>query len=103
MVSTKGCPPNTVNIYDSVYNHIDATTKGTLAHLLGIPETNLCINMVQVMEQVGGEDCGIFAAVVLTSLAHGQNGPFKFRQVGMRRGAWRKACYVHSIITVTAI
>ena len=69
MVSTKGCPPNTVNIYDSVYKHIDATTKGTLAHLLGIPETNLCINMAQVMEQVGGEDCGIFAAAVLTSLA----------------------------------
>ena len=84
VVSTMGCPPNTVNIYDSVYKDIDATTKGTLAHLLGIPETDLCVNMAQVMQQVGGDDCGIFAAAVLTSLAHGQNGPFKFKQVGMR-------------------
>ena len=52
VVSTMGCPPNTVNIYDSVYKDIDATTKGTLAHLLGIPETDLCVNMAQVMQQV---------------------------------------------------
>ena len=84
VVSIMGCPPNTVNIYDSAYKDVDASTKGTLAHLLGIPETDICINMGQVMQQVGGEDCGVFAAAVLTSLAHGQNEPFNFKHVGMR-------------------
>ena len=78
-----GCPPNTVNIYESVYKDVRATTKATLAHLLGVPETVLHINMGQVVQQVHGEDCEIFAAAVLKSLAVGQNGPFKFRQVGM--------------------
>ena len=84
VASTMGCPPNNVHIYDSVYRDIDATTKATLAHLLGVPNIVLRINMGQVMQQMGGKDCGIFAAAVLTSLAHGQNGSFKFRQVGMR-------------------
>ena len=54
-MSIMGCPLNTVNIYDSAYKDVDASTKGTLAHLLGIPETDICINMDQVMQQVGGE------------------------------------------------
>ena len=84
VASTVGCPLNTVSVYDSVYKDIDVATKGTLVHLLGVPEEDLHINMGQVMQQEGGDDCSVFAAAVLTSLAYGQSEPFQFRQMDMR-------------------
>ena len=41
VVSTMGCSQNTVYRYDSLHKNIDATTRATLAHLLGIPEAPL--------------------------------------------------------------
>lgn len=50
----------------------------------GIPKGVLSMNIGQVTQQAGGQDCGIFAAAVLTSLAHKLNGSFEFRQAGKR-------------------
>jgi hypothetical protein len=84
VASTKNCDLNCVNIFDSLYRNIDAATKATVAHLVGVTADELIVNMVKMGQQVGGVDCGVFAAAVLTSLAHGLKGPYSFRQVDMR-------------------
>ena len=84
MASTETSSPNVVNIYDSSQKDADSTTKATLAHLMGIRDEDLQINMANMMQQVGGADCGISAAAALTSLAHGDKGTYNFNQEDMR-------------------
>ena len=83
VASTVRCPPNTVTIYDSIYEDVDNTTRETVARLVGAKE-GLCINMGKMGRQVGATDCGVFAIATLTSLAHGHNEPYHFIQEGMR-------------------
>ena len=78
--------PNVVTIYDSLHRDaaIDHATKCTLAHLTGIREEDLQVDMEKMVQQVGGADCGVFAAAAITSLAYGDHGPYHFNQMEMR-------------------
>ena len=78
--------PNVVTIYDSLHRDgaIDHATKCTLAHLTGIREEDLQVDMAKMVQQVGGADCGVFAAAAITSLAYGDHGPYHFNQMEMR-------------------
>lgn len=84
VASTINCKPNVVNIYDSIYKDVDSDTRVLLAHLVGITEDHLQINMEEITRQTGGADCGVFAAAVITSLAHGHRAPFYFCQRELR-------------------
>ena len=57
-----------------------------LAHLIGTGEDDLQIDIAEMIQQVGGADCGEFAAAVLTSLAYGDHGPYRFMQTGAHEG-----------------
>ena len=78
--------PNVVTIYDSLHRGaaIDHATKCTLAHLTGIREEDLQVDMAKMVQQVEGADCGVFAAAAITSLAYGDHGPYHFNQMEMR-------------------
>ena len=78
--------PNIVTIYDSLHRDgaIDYATKCTLAPLTGIREEDLQVDMAKMVQQVGGADCGAFAAGAITSLAYGDHGPYHFNQMEIR-------------------
>ena len=65
VASTILTKPNSVDVYDSLYNSIDPESLKTIQNLFGIKE----ICMVEVQKQEGCDDCGLFAIVYAVHLA----------------------------------
>ena len=68
-VSTVGCPPSTINVYDSLHGDLDAHSKKLVADPKQ-KHINVCYADVQC--QSGTNDCGLFAIGFATSLCFGK-------------------------------
>lgn len=81
VASTVHDESNKVMVYNSLYNDIDADTKGVICNLFGaeaIPE------LVKVHKQCGVRDCGLFAVAFATAICFKQNLFVPFKQDLMR-------------------
>ena len=67
-VSSIGCQPGVVNLYDSLYH--DAISPEILG--LGL----ICLDFVPVQQQSNGSDCGVFSIAFATCLAFATNPSF---------------------------
>ena len=72
-VSTIGCGPGHVNVYDSLYSATPPALVKQLCCLLQTKEKQLTINVMEMQAQSGGNDCGCFAIACATALCHGEN------------------------------
>ena len=69
-VSSIGCQPGEVDIYDSLYRDIDDATIRRIEKVFG---SSITFNLPDVQKQVGFTDCGLFAIAFATNLAFGKN------------------------------
>ena len=71
-VSSVGCLPGIVNLYDSLYhNIIEEEVEAQVVDLVG-EEHLKGIAVVSVQQQPNGDDCGVFASAFATCLVHYQ-------------------------------
>ena len=75
-VSTIGCQPGEIKVYDSLYDDVDVTIKNKLEKTFAC---KLHYIIPRLQKQQGVKDCGLFAVAFATNLAHGRNA-FKFDQ-----------------------
>ena len=85
-VSTIGCNPGHVDIYDSLFSTPPSSLVQQLCSLLQPKDSHLVVNMTNMQSQSGGSDCGFFAIASATALCHGQNpSSLKWIQIMMRQ------------------
>ena len=72
-----GCPHNSVNIYDSLFNDLDAATYQIIKNMYGGDECEVSMRKVQV--QAGVKDCGVFAIPFMTSIVHEEDPCIVFK------------------------
>ena len=81
VVSTVGCPANTISVYDSMNLPLSSYNKKVVADLMHSKEKEFTVQNVQVQYQCGGSDCGVFAIAFAMSLCAGENpGTILYRQ-----------------------
>ena len=81
----KFCKPGQVNIYDSMFNKLDAETRTIVKQMFGLKKAD-DISMVAMQCQKGSKDCGLFAIAVITSLAFGEDpSTVSYDQDNLRR------------------
>jgi len=76
-VSSIGCKPGEVKVYNSLYSDLDETAKCKLKRVFGF--SKITVHFPSVQQQTGVVDCGLFAIAFATSLALGQD-VFEFQQ-----------------------
>ena len=67
-LSTVGCQPGHINVYDSLHMGLSSTVKKLIADLLQWKGNDITFNYCDVQWQVGGDDCGIFAITFATAI-----------------------------------
>ena len=73
-VSTIGCRPGVVKIYDSIPSCcVPARTKEQIAAIIFTQDKELTLEFQAVQSQCGSSDCGLFALAFATSLCGGEN------------------------------
>ena len=71
-ISSIGCSPGVVHLFDSFYNDVILTEiEEQTQDLLGGKQVHLVY--VPVRQQTNGSDCGVFAIAFATCLAFGEN------------------------------
>lgn len=81
VVSSIKCEDGAVNVYDSLYDSLDASTREVVFNLFG----RVGLNFVRTQKQSGGRDCGLFAIANATAIANGIDPlKLKFNQGAMR-------------------
>ena len=70
-LSTIGCQPSTMNVYDSLHGRLDLLTKKIVADLVQSKENEIEILYADVQRQSGASDCGLFALAFATSVCYG--------------------------------
>ena len=84
-VSTIGCRPGQVKVYDSLHMNLTSSVKKTLAELLQAKSKKITIEYMDTQIQKGSCDCGLFAIATATALCHAQNPVhFEYTQGSMR-------------------
>ena len=82
MASTLLTDSDKVYVYDSVYNTVNKETRDIIKNLFGSSKS---VRSIPISKQMGGQDCGIFAIAIATTLAFGKDpAPMKFKQSGLR-------------------
>ena len=88
-ISTIGCGPFEVLVYDSLYSGASRCVQCQIASLLSSPSSDVMLNFVDVQRQSGTYDCGLFAVAFETALVFGCNpGEYLFDQRSMRKHLW---------------
>ena len=67
-VSTIGCKPGIVQVYNSASKHTPHRTKEEIAALLNTTKDSIPLQYMSVKHQNGGSDCGLFALAFATAL-----------------------------------
>ena len=80
VASTIGCEPGEVRLFDSLYKSIDTETMELVSLCFG---KDVSVSL-EVSQQQGGSNCGLFAIATCTALAHGITGTPQFKQQMMR-------------------
>ena len=70
-VSTIGCKPGVVNVYDSATKYTTQRNKEEIAALLHTTSDTITLQYMNVQHQYGGSDCGLFALAFATALCAG--------------------------------
>ena len=70
-LSTVGCKPGHINVYDSLHMRLTSEVKEVIADLMQWKGKEITINYSDVQWQIGGSDCGIFAIAFATALCNG--------------------------------
>lgn len=85
-VSTIGCKPSVINVYDSLYAcQLNWHAQKVIANLMKIPYHTIEVNHIDVQRQGNGSDCGVFALAFATALCFDQNPTcLRFDQMQMR-------------------
>jgi len=60
MVSTKGCPADEINVYDTIFDKLGYKTRDIIKRMFSV-KTCSKINIMPVQKQNGSKDCGVFA------------------------------------------
>lgn len=94
-VSSIGCQPGEVDIYDSLYRDIDDATRRKIEKVFG---SSITFHLPDVQKQVGFTDCGLFAIAFATNLAFGKTSKFEFQQDSLRPHL--KACFEEKCIHI---
>ena len=85
-VSTVGCVPGVVNVYDSLHLGLSSSLKRTIANLLHTSKPTIVIQQPRMQQQTGGSDCGLFAVATATAICNGQKPEtIRFDQTQMRQ------------------
>ena len=71
VITTMGCPPGVVKIYDSMVHKLPFQTKEICA-LLMTKEPQIEVLHIDVQQQRNTNDCGLFALAFATALCSGQ-------------------------------
>lgn len=72
-ISTLGCPPDTVRVYDSMNCSLSASMKKLIADLLHTASKAITIEYINVQQQRGGSDCGLFSIANAHTLCSGDD------------------------------
>lgn len=73
VVSTVGCEPGVVQVYDSLYKTLSEETLCVIASLVYSPSRDLKITMMDVGKQSNGSDCGVLAIAYAFDICSGSN------------------------------
>ena len=86
LISTIGCPPTTVNVYDSLHGTLSPKAQRVVADLIQSQVAYVTIQYVDVQWQSNGYDCGLFALANATALCDGTDpSTLSFDQSKMRQ------------------
>ncbi len=70
-ISSVGCDPATVNVYDSM--NLQLTDE--LKRIIQTSSKSITINYVKMQYQSGSSDCGLFAIAYACAIRHGLDPP----------------------------
>jgi hypothetical protein len=97
-LSTIGCQPGHINVYDSLHMTLSSDVKELIADLLQWKGNYITIHYCDVQWQVGGNDCGIFAIAFATAICNGDEpASIVFDQNNMRKHL--KTCFDNGKLT----
>ena len=84
-VSTIGCLPSVVHVYESMNMPLSSSVKKIMAELMHTEGRQIVFEHMNVQQQKGSSDCGLFAIANATTLCHGENPvTFEYNQKAMR-------------------
>ena len=72
-VSTIGCPPSTINVYDSLHGTVSMHTQRVVADILQSQKAAISFQLQDVQWQGNEWDCGLFALANATTLCNGMD------------------------------
>ena len=72
-VSNIGCDEDIINWIDSLHGLPTSTAKRQIADILHSPLPVITVQCLNVQQQLGGTDCGLFALTFITALCHGDD------------------------------
>ena len=87
VVTNIGVPRDgVVRVYDSLYKCLTTSTELQIASIVNTSQPKISIEFVDVQQQCGSSDCGVYAIAYATALSLGQDpGILVFSQSEMRR------------------
>ena len=72
-VSTIGCAPGNIRVYDSLHLMLTSTLHMVIADLMMTTKKVISVKYADVQWQSGPSDCGLFALAFATSLCNGND------------------------------
>ena len=81
-ISNVNCPADTLNVYDSMNfklnRHDNERFLEQLSAMIKTPNSSFTVLRPQIQQQTGGNDCGLFAVAIATSLCFGDDPQGQF-------------------------
>ncbi len=71
--SNIGCPPNSCCVYDSLYPNYSTSLTNQLAAIMKTPEDSFVVKYMNVQQQAGANDCGLFAIAFAAALCNNKD------------------------------
>ena len=86
-VSTVGVAESAVvRVYDSLYPHLTTKTQQQIAAIINTPKPKIQLELIDVQNQSGSNDCGAFAIAFATALIFGEEpGKLIFAEAELRK------------------
>lgn len=72
-ISSIGCSPGCIKLYNSMQLPIPSSIKQTIAELIHTQRKQITIEHINTQLQQGESECGLFAIAIATALCHGQD------------------------------
>ena len=84
-VSTVGCPPATIKVFDSLNLTLSSSLIKTIGSLIHTDKRYFTIEYTDMYEQAGSNDCGLFALASACAICNDHDpSALKFKQSNMR-------------------